>query len=147
MTVVRGVRGAITVTSNSREEILTSTGILLKTMIWANDIRSEDVASAFFTVTPDLNAEFPALVARALGWSNVPLLCAYELSVPNSLPLCIRILLHWNTTRAQTEVQHVYLRDAERLRPDLKANWGIVPMDVLNHEVEMAMQSIKKLKG
>lgn len=115
----RGVRGATTVASNDREEILTATRQLLALMIRLNGIESSDVASAIFSTTTDLNAEFPALAARQLGWLDVPLLCGHEISVPGSLPLCIRVLLHWNTDKQQSEVEHVYVRDANRLRPDL----------------------------
>ncbi|MEL6897201.1 MAG: chorismate mutase [Planctomycetota bacterium] len=92
---------------------------LLALMIRQNEIHPEDVGSATFTVTSDLTSEFPALAARQLGWCDVPLLCGYEISVPGSLPRCIRILLNWNTSRDQSQIQHVYIRDAERLRPDL----------------------------
>ncbi len=115
----RGVRGAITVDHNDREAILSATRRMLALVIRRNDIERLDVASAQFTVTKDLDAEFPALAARQLGWIDVPLLCGYEISVPGSLPLCIRVLLHWNTNKTQDEIQHVYLEGAERLRPDL----------------------------
>jgi chorismate mutase len=123
----RGVRGATTVERNDREEILTATRQLLALMIRRNNIDKHDVASAIFTTTPDLDAEFPALAARQLGWLDVPLLCSHELSVPGSLAHCIRVLVHWNTDRAQNEIEHIYIRDAVRLRPDLSklppVNW------------------------
>jgi chorismate mutase len=115
----RGVRGATTVDCNSRDEILTRTRQLLALMIRRNDIDPVDVASATFSVTKDLDAEFPALAARQLGWLDVPLLCGYEISVPGSLTQCVRILLHWNTRKTQGEIHHIYIRDAVRLRPDL----------------------------
>jgi chorismate mutase len=115
----RGVRGATTVAANDREEILTATRQLLALMVRRNGIEKQDVASAIFTTTPDLDAEFPALAARQLGWLDVPLLCGHELSVPGSLPHCIRVLVHWNTERRQNEIEHIYIRDAIRLRPDL----------------------------
>jgi chorismate mutase len=115
----RGVRGATTVASNDREEILTATRQLLALMIRLNGIESRDVASAVFSTTRDLDAEFPALAARQLGWIDVPLMCGHEISVPGSLPLCIRVLLHWNTEKEQSEIEHVYVREANRLRPDL----------------------------
>lgn len=115
----RGVRGATTARENSREEILTATRQLLALMVRVNDIDKQDIASAVFTVTRDIDAEFPALAARQLGWLDVPLLCGYEVSVPGSLPRCIRVLLHWNTDKPQNAVHHVYTRDAEALRPDL----------------------------
>ena len=118
----RGIRGAITVESNSREAILTAARELLGEMIRSNAIKTEDVASANFTTTQDLNAEFPAVAARELGWTNVPLLCGHEMNVPGSLPMCLRILCLVNTDRAQDEICHVYLRDATALRPDLATN-------------------------
>ena len=117
----RGVRGATTVEANTREEILEATRQLLALMVRRNGIERRDVASAIFTVTKDLDAEFPALAARQLGWSDVPLLCGYEVSVPGSLDHCIRVLLHWNTEKPPEEIHHVYARQAERLRPDLTA--------------------------
>jgi chorismate mutase len=119
MTVCRGVRGATTVDADDRDQILRATRQMLALMIRRNGIESTDVASVMFTVTKDLSAEFPALAARQLGWLEVPLLCAYELSVPGSLPLCIRAMLHWNTDKTQSEIQHVYLHEARKLRPDL----------------------------
>ena len=115
----RGVRGATTVEANSREEILRATRQMLALMIRRNGIDSSDLASAHFTVTRDLNAEFPALAARQLNWLEVPLLCGYEIEVPGSLPMCIRVMLHWNTEKSQREIHHVYIHDAVRLRPDL----------------------------
>ncbi len=117
--ICRGVRGATTVDSNDREEILAATRQLLALMIRMNDIHAEDVASAIFSMTHDLNAEFPALAARQLGWLDVPLICTHEVNVPGSLPNCIRILLHWNTNKTQSDIQHVYIKDAIKLRPDL----------------------------
>lgn len=115
----RGVRGATTVEANTPEAILKGTLELLALMIRQNDIRQEDVASATFTTTPDLDAEFPALAARQLGWLHVALMCAHELSVPGSLGRCIRILIHWNTEKTADQIVHVYIKDAARLRPDL----------------------------
>lgn len=119
MSVCRGVRGATTVPENSRDEILQATRQMLALMIRRNDIDSKDLASATFTVTKDLDAEFPAYAARQLGWLNVPLLCGYEISVESSLQKCIRVLLHWNTDKTQDEVHHVYIHEAVKLRPDL----------------------------
>ena len=117
--VCRGVRGATTVEENSRDAILKATRQLLALIIRRNSIDSSDVASAVFTVTRDVNAEFPALAARQMGWLDVPLLCGYEVEVPGSLNLCVRILLHWNTNKSQKEIHHVYIHDAIALRPDL----------------------------
>jgi chorismate mutase len=88
-------------------------------MIRVNGIKPEDVGSAVFSLTRDLDAEFPALAARQLGWLDVPLLCTYEVDVPGSLRRCVRVLLHWNTERPQSEIQHIYIKDAVKLRPDL----------------------------
>lgn len=115
----RGVRGATTVEENSRDAILQATRQMLALMIRRNGIDPEDIASALFTVTKDLDAEFPALAARQLGWLEVPLLCGYEISVTGSLPNCIRVLVHWNTDKPQQAIQHVYIHKAVRLRPDL----------------------------
>lgn len=126
--VCRGVRGATTVEHNEREEILSATRQLLAIMIRVNGIEAEDVASAIFTTTPDIDAEFPALAARQLGWLNVALMCGHELGVPGALPRCIRILLHWNTDKTSKDIQHVYLRESTRLRPDIHSlppvDWG-----------------------
>lgn len=115
----RGVRGATTVETNDREEILGATRELLALIIRQNGIKKADVASAQFSTTKDLDAEFPALAARQIGWSDVPLLCGHEMQVPGSLDKCIRILIHWNTEKTQQEIHHIYHRGAERLRPDL----------------------------
>ena len=123
----RGVRGATTVEANDREQILRATRELLALMIRRNGIKKEDVASATFTVTKDIDAEFPALAARQLGWLEVPLLCGYEVSVARSLPLCIRVLMHWNTEKSQQDIHHIYVRDAVQLRPDLS---DIPPVDL-----------------
>ena len=116
--LTRGVRGAITIEANSRQAILDATRELLTVMLKTNEFDVEDVASAFFTTTPDLNAEFPALAARELGWNNVALLCGHEMNVPGSLPMCLRILLHVNTDKPAGSIRHVYLRGARVLRPD-----------------------------
>jgi chorismate mutase len=94
------------------------------------------VASAIFTTTPDLVAVFPATAARQLGWLDVPLMCAHEMSVPGSLGLCIRILLHWNTEKSQQEIQHVYLREARNLRPDKRIVLSEQDMQELNAWIE-----------
>ncbi len=117
--ICRGVRGATTVEENSRDEILRATRQMLALMIRRNGIHPQDVASAMFTVTRDVDAEFPALAARQLGWLEVPLLCGYEIDVPGSLPKCIRVLVHWNTDKPQNEIHHVYIHKAAALRPDL----------------------------
>jgi len=113
----RGIRGATTIERNKREEILAATTELLELLISQNDLRAEDVASAIFTMTDDLDAEFPALAARAMGWTEVALMCMREIPVPGSLPMCIRILLHVNTERSASEIRHVYIHGAVNLRP------------------------------
>ena len=117
--VCRGVRGATTAANNDRDEILTATRQLLALMIRLNQIEPKDVCSAIFSTTRDLDSEFPALAARQLGWLEVPLMCTNEIHVPGSLEKCVRILIHWNTTKSQEEITHVYTNDAVRLRPDL----------------------------
>ncbi len=130
-TVCRGIRGATSVDSNTRDAILKATRQLLALMIRRNSIDPSDIASAIFTVTRDLNAEFPALAARQMGWLEVPLLCGYEVEVPGSLGFCVRILVHWNTNKTQNEIHHVYIHDAVALRPDLSK---LPPVDW--HELE-----------
>jgi len=106
---VRGIRGATTVTRNDRQEIVDR-----------NEFEPEDISSIWITMTPDLDAVFPALAIREMeGWNMVPLMCALEVPVQGSLPLCIRLMLHINTTKTQQEIRHVYLNEAKRLRPDL----------------------------
>lgn len=128
----RGVRGATTADSNSREDILQATTQLLALMIRKNGIESSDVASAVFTTTKDLDAVFPALAARQLGWLDVPLLCTHEIDVPHSLEMCIRILIHWNTTNKQSEIDHIYVKEAVALRPDLSER--LAPADLAELE-------------
>ena len=115
----RGIRGATTVERNAQEDIQQATTELLQLLIHRNDLQAEDVASAIFTVTEDLDAVFPALAARSLGWTEIALMCAREIPVPGSLEKCIRILLHVNTMRSAAEIQHVYIRGAVNLRPTL----------------------------
>jgi chorismate mutase len=116
----RGIRGAITVDSNTREAILDGARRLLAEILRTNDVPTEDVASAYFTTTTDLNAEFPAVVARdEFGWNNIALMCGHEMDVPGSLRMCLRIMLHVNTERPQNQINHVYLGGAAVLRPDL----------------------------
>jgi chorismate mutase len=122
-TACRGIRGATTAEANTAASILTATRGLLEIIVRANDVRSEDIASVMFTMTIDLNAEYPALAARQLGWTNVPLMCAQEIEKPDSLPRTIRVLLHWNTPLAQSEIKHVYINGAETLRPDFVTNY------------------------
>ncbi|HOO72447.1 MAG TPA: chorismate mutase [Spirochaetota bacterium] len=119
--LVRGIRGATTIESNTREEIIARTEELLQTLVNRNDIETEDIVSAIFSVTDDISAEFPAVAARRLGWIYTPLMCTREIPVQGSLKMCIRVLLHINTEKKQNEIIHVYLYGAERLRPDLNS--------------------------
>lgn len=118
MRVCRGIRGATTSDANSEEAILLATRELLQTIIKFNEIEPEDVASAIFTTTSDLNAAYPAKAARQLGWTDAALLCTHEMSVGAGLARCVRVLIHWNTARRADEIVHVYLREAKSLRPD-----------------------------
>ena len=120
-TYCRGIRGATTASDNSRQAILEATREMLTKLIEANDLKPEDIASAIFSTTTDLNAEFPAVAARELGWLDTALMCTHEMAVPGSLQRCVRVLIHWNTTRAANEVVHVYIRGAETLRPERAA--------------------------
>jgi chorismate mutase len=116
----RGVRGAITVDANTEKAILDATDELLRQMVKANEVDPDDIAGVLFTVTSDLNAAFPAEAGRRLpGWTHVPMMCAQEIPVAGALGRCVRILMLINTTETASEIHHVYLRDAERLRPDL----------------------------
>jgi chorismate mutase len=139
----RGVRGATTADENTKDAILTATRQLLALMIRINNIEPEHVASAIFSLTRDLDAEFPALAARQLGWLDVPLLCTYEVDVPGSLRRCVRVLLHWNTDKPQSEIRHIYVKDAERLRPDL---CKLPPVDMSDLEQWIAEQMGKMKK-
>lgn len=119
MTVCRGVRGAVPVISNTENDILAAAERLLSELINRNGIISDDIASAIFTTSPDLNAEYPAIAARKLGWSNVALLCGHEMGVSHGMQSCLRILIHWNTDKSADDIVHVYLDEARSLRPDL----------------------------
>lgn len=122
---VRGVRGATTVERNTAEAIVEAARELLDEVVRRNEIKAEDVASAWFSTTRDLDAEFPAVAARrGLGWDHVALMCSHEIDVPGSLPGCLRLLLHINTQRSQQDLQHVYLRGAKVLRPDVAGQTG-----------------------
>jgi len=117
---LRGIRGATTVDRDDPQHILAATHELLSALLDANPgLRPADLASAWFTLTPDLVSVHPAQAARQMGWVEVPLMCASEVAVPGALPHCIRVLLHWNTDVDQSTVHHVYLNGATILRPDL----------------------------
>ena len=114
----RGVRGAISIEENTAESIRANTQVLLTRMMEANGLERDAVACAFFTTTRDLNADFPAAGARELGWTDVPLLCGHEMDVPGALGSVLRVLLLVNTDKPAAEIVHVYLKEAQRLRPD-----------------------------
>ena len=117
---MRGVRGATTVNEDQADQMLAATQELLEAILVANPgMNTEDIASVIFTLTNDLSSAFPALAARRIGWNSVPMMCAREIPVPGSLPRCIRVLLHWNTDTPQSDIRHIYLREAVKLRPDL----------------------------
>ena len=149
--VCRGVRGATTAEDNSAEAILSATRELLYIMLRANQIDPDDVASAVFTTTRDLNATFPALAARQFGWYDAALLCGHEMDVPNSLAKCIRILIHWNTNLSSDEIVHVYIRGAQDLRPDRNELPPIPPEEIeaaINlDEIGMKLNHWKGEKG
>lgn len=143
----RGVRGATTADDNSSEAILKATREMLALVIRQNGIEPEDVAAAIFTITNDLDAEFPALAARQLGWLDVALLCGYEISVPGSLRHCIRVLIMWNTEKTADEIVHVYIKDAARLRPD-RSQLPPVDWEELEKWIQSHLDSsIKSIRG
>lgn len=119
----RGIRGATTVTQNDEQEILKATVILLEEIVSRNDVRPEDICSVWITMTQDLDATFPARAIRSLeGWDLVPLMCSVEIPVQGSLPKCIRLMVQVNTEKSQKDIQHVYMNEAKRLRPDLSVS-------------------------
>ena len=117
--MIRGIRGATSIDENSKEEIVAKTEELLNKLIERNRFAVADVASAILSVTDDIDAEFPAVAARRLGWISTPLLCTREIPVAGSLQGIIRVLLHVNTDKRQEDIIHVYLYEAKKLRPDL----------------------------
>lgn len=125
---VRGIRGATTAGENSAAAIVEATTELLQELVRLNELDKDEVCFAYFTTTLDLDAEFPALAARRLGWIGVPLLCGNDMVVPGpnprSVPMCVRILLLYNTDRAQSEMKSAYLRGAQAIRADLDRTAG-----------------------
>ena len=119
MTVCRGVRGAIPVRANTPAAILLAADRLLRLLIEKNGIHPDDVASVIFSTTTDINAEYPAIAARKLGWRDVALMCSHEMDVPHGLNACLRILIHWNTDKSPKDIVHVYVEEAQSLRPDM----------------------------
>ncbi|PDP88709.1 chorismate mutase [Glycomyces fuscus] len=116
---VRAIRGAVQVDADEREQVLEATAELVSEVMRRNALETDDVISVLFTATPDLNSEFPALAARRLGFSDVPLMCATEIAVPHALPRVVRLMAHVETDRPRSELQHVYLRGAQALRLDI----------------------------
>lgn len=119
---VRGIRGAISISNNSVDDIINGTKELLSEMLQKNKLEHADIISIFFSTTSDLNATFPAKAARELDLIDTPLLCLNEIDVPNSLQKIIRILMHVNSTKKQSDIHHIYLKNAVKLRPDLAKN-------------------------
>lgn len=117
--LARGIRGATTVEEDQAQQVLEATRELLQIIIEENQVDPEDIASVLFTVTADIKSVFPARAARGLGWNLVPLMCFQEIEIGESLPLCIRVLMHINTAKKQNEIKHIYLRQARQLRPDI----------------------------
>ena len=114
--VCRGIRGATTAEDNTSEAIISATREMFESLVESNAIEPDDVAALFLTTTPDLNAEFPAVAVRQMGWTQAPMLCGHEMAVPGGLPMCIRVLVMVNTTKGLEEIVHVYLRGAVHLR-------------------------------
>lgn len=116
----RGIRGAITVDANEEGLILDATIVLLNEIVAVNDVKPEDIACVYVTVTQDLDATFPARAIRQMaGWELVPLMCALEIPVKGSLERCVRLMVLVNTDAGQADIRHVYLGGAQALRPDL----------------------------
>ena len=132
----RGIRGATTAIANTAEDILEATNELMRTVIALNELDPADVASVIFTTTPDLTATFPALAARDIGWTEVPLMCAHEMAVPGSLQKCVRVMIHVNTIRTAAEIRHVYLKGARELRPE----WAYSDDDVAGILAKMPVE-------
>lgn len=125
-TVCRGIRGATTAAANTAEDILEATQELVDVLIGLNELQSDDIVSAIFSTTPDLNAMFPAAAARMFGWTEVPMMCTHEMNVPGSLQKAVRVLVHVNTAKSPSEIRHVYLKGAKKLRPE----WGVSDAEI-----------------
>ena len=116
MTKVRAIRGATTSDNNTKDDIVEATREMLISLVEANDLKKEDVISAFFTTTKDLNTQFPAVAARKIGWTEVALMCSHEMFVPDAQEKCIRVMVHVNTDKSSHDMNNVYLKDAVNLR-------------------------------
>lgn len=118
--MMRGIRGAITVSADHPDEILKETKQLVLEMAKKNDVKPDQVASVIISTTTDISSAFPAKAVRTIDeWTYVPVMCTHEMDVPGSMPLCIRVMMHANTDRSQQEINHIYMNDAVKLRPDL----------------------------
>jgi chorismate mutase len=120
---VRGIRGATTAFENTAASIMEATEELLRELVTINDLDPQEIAFAYLTTTMDLNAEFPALAARRIGWLDVPLLCGHDMNIklpnPRGVPMCIRVLILYNTPRPQQSMRFAYLRGAQAIKADL----------------------------
>jgi chorismate mutase len=117
--MVRGLRGATTLEADTVEQVTERSQELMRQIMVRNDLCEDDIVSVLFTATADVNSAFPATAIREIGFGAVPLLCAAEIAVPGSMPLCIRVLLHVHTTKTKEGIHHVYLHGAQGLRDDL----------------------------
>ena len=118
--IMRGIRGAITVSADHPDEILKETKKLVLEMAKKNDVEPDQVASVIISTTTDISSAFPAKAVRTIdNWTFVPVMCTHEMDVPGSMPLCIRVMMHANTAKSQQEISHIYMNDAVKLRPDL----------------------------
>ena len=116
---VRAIRGAIQIDADDRSSVLQATAELVTKVMHANSLESADFISVWFTATPDVTSEFPAVAARELGLGDVPLMCSVEMNVAGAMPRIIRLMMHVETKTARSQIQHVYLRGAQALRKDL----------------------------
>ncbi|MBP7930059.1 MAG: chorismate mutase [Acidimicrobiia bacterium] len=116
---IRAIRGATVVDEDSKAEVTAKSQELVRAMIERNSLAHDSIISIFFTATDDVRSEFPATAARAIGLGDVPLMCAREMNVRGSMPLCIRVMMHVETDRAPADIHHVYLGAARALRDDL----------------------------
>lgn len=119
LVMVRAIRGATTVKANEKQEILDATSELLREMVEQNGIIKEDIISIIFSMTTDLNAVFPAVAARQLGWDRIAMMSTHEIDVPGSLRKCIRVLMQYNTEKENDDLIYIYMKEAKVLRPDL----------------------------
>jgi len=129
MLKIRGVRGAISAEADTCDAIWAAVDTLMRAIIAANGLEEDDIASILFSTTPDLSACYPATAVRHMGWTKVAMLGFQEMGVPDAVPYCIRVLIHWNTDLPMESIKHIYLGKAEVLRPDWKqaSTQGVTP--------------------